>query len=152
MPDISQILINNNFSIESMPKSNDNIENINLFPNDLVKIVKFLKENEKFNMLFSVTAIDEKDNFVLLYHLYSTKNNNNIILKVLLNKNNPEIESVSSLYSAADWHEREVFDLFGIRFNNHPDLKRILLPDNWVGHPLRKDYKMNDARLVWNER
>jgi NADH-quinone oxidoreductase subunit C len=74
------------------------------------------------------------------YHLESTKLRHKIVLRVSAPRENPEVESVSLVWHSADWHEREAFDLFGIKFLNHPDLRRILMPDDWEGHPLRKDY------------
>ncbi|MFH0702311.1 MAG: NADH-quinone oxidoreductase subunit C [bacterium] len=123
-------------------------------PEKLLETVTFLKINPEtqFDLLLSVSGVDNPENFEVVYHLYSTKFNYKIVLKTQLSKNNPEIDSLTGVFSAADWHERETYDLFGIKFKNHPNLKRILLPDDWKGHPLRKDYKMDDERLIWNER
>ncbi len=101
---------------------------------------KFL---EKYDYLIDVTAADFKENFMMYYHLSSYSDNNKLlVVKVNIPKDNPEIHSVCSLWSSADWMEREVFDMFGIMFLNHPNLKRILLPDDFIGHPMRKDYKI----------
>ena len=134
--------------------SADTFEIILVDKSEIVNIVNFLKMNEQtqFNLLFFISATDYPDHFELTYHLYSVQFNSNIILKSYLDKNNPEIESLSSVFTAADWHERETYDLLGIKFKNHPDLKRILLPDDWIGHPLRKDYVNDDERLIWNQR
>ena len=87
----------------------------------------------------------------LVYHLSSTVHRHRLVLKVVLPRwkddrdgQPPEVPSVAHVWRTADWHEREVFDLFGISFTGHPDLRRILLPEDWVGHPLRKDYQMPD--------
>ena len=97
-----------------------------------------------FDMLSCVTGIDngpEAGTMEVIYHLYSIPFNQSFALKAMLPRDNPEIESVTSIWKSANWLEREVFDMFGIVFKNHPDLRRILLPADWKGFPLRKDYK-----------
>jgi NADH dehydrogenase I D subunit len=94
-----------------------------------------------------VSAIDQLDlgyanRFVAVYQLYSLRHNRRLRLKVPLSGDPPSVESVTQVWPAADWHEREAYDLFGIRFKNHPELRRILLPHDWAGHPLRKDYPL----------
>lgn len=124
-------------------------------PSDkIVETVKNLKTNvnARFDMLLSVSGVDNKDSFDVVYHLYSTVFNTNLILKVKLSKDSPSVNTLTEVYPAADWHERETYDLFGIIFNGHPNLERILLPKDWKGHPLRKDYVQNDERLNWNKR
>ncbi len=76
----------------------------------------------------------------MVYHLTSTTHRNTIVVKTKLDRENPEIETVSDIWRTADFHEREAYDLFGVRFLNHPDLRRLFLTDEWVGYPLRKDY------------
>ena len=93
--------------------------------------------------LSTVTAVDRypaEPRFEVVYHLHSIERNERVRLKCRLEGDDPEIESVTSVWRSANWYEREVFDLFGIRFRNHPDLRRIMMPDDWEGHPLRKDY------------
>lgn len=121
---------------------------------DLLKTCELLKTDRLFNyeMLLAVIGLDCSDRFELLYSFYSVKNNKKLFLKTVLSKETPMIESLSGLYSSANWHERECFDLLGIEFLNHPKLERILLPKDWIGHPLRKDYKEDDERLSWNRR
>ena len=100
--------------------------------------------------LSSVTAVDRDPSdprFEVVYHLHSIEHNERIRLKCRLSGENPEIDSVTSVWRSADWYEREVFDLFGIRFAGHPDLRRIMLPDDWEGHPLRKDYPITGSRV-----
>lgn len=88
-----------------------------------------------------ITAIDWKDRFEVVYWLHSTLHNHKIVLKVTLtDRHNPHLPSVTGVWPGADWQEREIFDLFGIRLDGHYNLRRILLPDHWEGHPLRKDY------------
>lgn len=118
-----------------------------LFPFALVssskikEIASFFKK-ESFMHLSAITGIDEPPDFIfLIYHFYSLDKGLLLHIKVKLERNNPEAESISDIYSTANWHERECYDLLGVKFRNHPDLRRILMPEDWVGHPLRKDYK-----------
>ena len=76
----------------------------------------------------------------VIYHLYSITKNLHFVIKVVLDRETPSVPSITSIWGTANWHERETFDLFGIHFEGHPDLRRILLPANWEGFPLRKDY------------
>jgi len=107
---------------------------------DIEKAVLFLAEDHGYNYLMNLSAIDYKDKFAVVYNLYSPKAGKKISLKVFLVRENPSLPSIASILPAANWHEREAYDLMGIKFTGHPDLRRILLPDDWVGHPLRKDY------------
>jgi len=108
---------------------------------DLMKSLKSNPET-RFDYLFNETAADRKDGLHVVYHLTSTKHNHFIMVKVILpDKANAVIPTVSDIWKAAEFYEREVFDLFGIKFENHPDMRRIFLEDDWVGFPLRKDYK-----------
>jgi NADH:ubiquinone oxidoreductase subunit C len=107
-------------------------------------VAVWLKDDPKTKMdyLFNETAADRKDGFHVVYHITSTTLNHSVMVKVILtDKANPLIASVYDVWRAAEFYEREIFDLFGIRFENHPDLRRIFLEEDWVGYPLRKDYK-----------
>jgi len=99
-----------------------------------------------FKYLSAIAGMDylpQSPRFGVVYHLYSHKKKNRVALKTLLKDDvAPAIDSVVSVWSTANWHEREAYDLLGIRFKGHPDLRRILMPANWVGHPLRKDYPL----------
>ena len=108
---------------------------------ELKKVCLFLKEDLGFEYLANLAAIDYKDKFAIVYVLYSFKSKNKLSLKVFLDASKPSIESIADIFRAADWHEREAYDLMGINFAAHPDLRRILWPDDWQGHPLRKDYQ-----------
>jgi NADH:ubiquinone oxidoreductase subunit C len=88
-----------------------------------------------------VTAVDRGETFEMVYRLQSSEFGVGIFLKAEVPREGAAIQTLTDLWPAADWHEREVYDLFGIDFPGHPDLRRILLPDDWVGHPLRKDYQ-----------
>ena len=103
----------------------------------------------QFTFLSDITAVDKfplEPRFELNYHLLSLEYRKRIRLKVRIPGDDPVIDSVTSIWPAANWHEREAFDLMGIRFEGHPDLTRILMPDDWEGYPLRKDYPVEGYR------
>jgi len=117
----------------------------------LVEISLYLRDEEKFDMLSSLTAVDwpkREKRFDVVLDLYSFPKNERLRLKVHA-ADAEEVPSVVSVWSAANWQEREVFDMFGIVFSGHPDLKRILLPDEWQGYPLRKDYDILQQDTAW---
>lgn len=99
------------------------------------------KMPEGYDYLFCVTCIDWKTHFAMVYHLNSTTTRHTIVVKARTDRNDPLIDTVSDIWRTADFHEREVFDLFGVKFNGHPDLRRLILEDDQVGYPLRKDYE-----------
>jgi NADH-quinone oxidoreductase subunit C len=112
-------------------------------PERIVAVCCYLKATRRFNRLSSVTAVDRypmEPRFEVVYHLHSLERNERIRLKCRAGGDSPQIDSVTPVWRGADWYEREVFDLFGIRFRNHPNLTRILMPEDWQGHPLRKDF------------
>ena len=109
-----------------------------------------------FDYLFCLTCIDwsqtpaRKTHLTIVYHLSSTKYRHNIVIRSKLDRNNPEIETVSHIWRTADFHEREVYEMFGVNFLNHPDLRLLILPDGWEGkNPMRKDFEdpVNMIRL-----
>jgi NADH-quinone oxidoreductase subunit C len=113
---------------------------------DLVAVMDALHKNPTtyFDMLSCITGVDngpDATSMEIIYNLYSIPFNHHLTIKVFLPRDKPEIGSVSQIWKTANWHEREIFDMYGIHFNNHPDLRRILMPADWEGHPLRKDYK-----------
>lgn len=113
---------------------------------DLLKVCSALHADPSmyFDSLSCLTGIDngrETKTMEVIYNLYSIPFNHHLTIKVLLPREKPEIDSVSGIWKTANWHERELFDMFGIIVNGHPDLRRILMPADWEGHPLRKDYK-----------
>ena len=97
----------------------------------------------RMDYLFCVTCIDwpQTKNLMMVYHLTSTTFRHTLVVKVKLDRNNAEIETVSDIWRTAEFHEREVYDLFGVRFLHHPDLRRLILTDDFEGHPLRKDFE-----------
>lgn len=109
---------------------------------DLFCVCKFLKEDPeaRFDYIMSFTAVDWPDRFDMVYHLYSISLKHYVTIKVKLDRETPVVASVSPIWKAANWQEREVYDMFGIDFQGHPDLTRILLEPHWEGYPLRKDY------------
>ncbi len=114
---------------------------------DLLKVAAKVKEMG-FNHLSVITGIDYGDRFEVIYNFFSYGKKQNLVLKVVLDHEAPEVESLTSLWKGADWLERETYDLVGIRFTGHPNLTRILLPEGWKGHPLRKDYDMSMEQFV----
>jgi NADH:ubiquinone oxidoreductase subunit C len=109
----------------------------------LLPFMTSLRNKEEFNMdyLFCLTCIDWKDHLMMVYHLLSKTHRHEFVVKAkLTDRTNPQIETLSHIWRTADFHEREVFDLFGVKFLHHPDLRRLFLDDNWPGFPLRKDY------------
>ena len=112
-------------------------------PSRIVDLCRYLKSGERFVRLSAVTAVDwhpGEPRFEVVYHLHSIERNQRLRIKCRLSGVDPEIDSVYEVWRGADWYEREVFDMFGIRFRNHPNLVRILMPVDWDGYPLRKDY------------
>lgn len=114
----------------------------------LLEIVTYLKTapSFQFNFLADICGADrgpeEEPRFEVNYHLFSTTKYHRLRLKVLLNEDDAHVPSVTSVWRTANWHERETYDMFGVIFDGHPDLRRILLPEDWQGHALRKDFPL----------
>jgi NADH-quinone oxidoreductase subunit C len=129
---------------------------IRIQPPRIVEVCAALKSDSEtpFNYLSDLTCVHYPDNketqFEVVYNLYSIPANERVRLKVATN--GESVESVTSVWPSAAWLEREVYDLFGVVFNGHPDLRRILLPPDWEGHPLRKDYALEFIENAWTER
>ena len=116
---------------------------------NLAKTLKFIKDNYHFEVLKNITAVDLQDKGVeLLYHLYSIEDEEDLLVSILVYD---EIESISSIFDSANADEKEIYDLFGIKFIGNDELKRLYMPESWDGHPLKKDYIENDERLNWND-
>ncbi|WP_069130977.1 NADH-quinone oxidoreductase subunit C [Rhodohalobacter halophilus] len=113
--------------------------------NSIIEISTFLKENQHFTYLADVFGIDRytsDDRFEVVYNLISLKNGDRLFVKVRCEEENPEVDSVTSVWQSAGWNEREVYDMFGIKFNNHPDLRRIFMPEDFEYFPLRKEFPL----------
>ncbi|MES1260566.1 MAG: NADH-quinone oxidoreductase subunit C [Acidobacteriota bacterium] len=119
---------------------------------DRAKILEALrraKQDLKFERLTSVTGVDRypaEPRFEVVYHLQAIAKKERLRLKARVFGDNPEIDSATGVYRGADWYERETFDLFGVCFLNHPNLIRIMMPEDWDGYPLRKDYPVTGTR------
>ena len=116
--------------------------NVQIQPEQWRSFALELRQSElNFNYLFCLTCIDWKTHLTMVYHLSSTVHRQTVVIKANLNRDNPEIETVSDIWRTAEFHEREVYDLFGVKFLNHPDLRRLILEDDFSGYPLRKDFE-----------
>jgi NADH-quinone oxidoreductase subunit C len=124
-------------------------------PARIVDLCRYLKETQKFVRLSSLTAVDwypAEPRFEVVYHLHSIDPIARLRVKCKVDGGNPEIDSVTGIWRSSNWYEREVFDLFGITFRNHPNLVRILMPIDWEGHPLRKDYPVHGYKYDYGQR
>ena len=118
--------------------------NIVITPGDLLTSAEILRNKSELNFdyLFCQTCVDWKTHLTMVYHLESTRYRHQVVLKIQLDRNKPEIETVSHIWRTAEFHEREVYEMFGVNFLNHPDLRLLILPDGWEGkNPLRKDFE-----------
>ena len=145
-------IISDNFNQNINFYNNDKYLGLNVNKSEIYSIIKFLKDNEHllFNQLIDITAIDYPSRdlrFDIIYILISLTLNQRIIIKLPLNEND-NLDSISSIYKSANWYERECYDLFGIKFINHPDLRRIMTDYNFEGHPLRKDFPLTGHNEV----
>ena len=122
---------------------------VEIAPENILEALRRVKEDLKFERLSTVTGVDrypEEPRFEVVYHLQSIAGKQRLRLKARVSGENPEIESACGVYRAANWYERETFDLYGVKFLHHPNLTRIMLPDDWEGHPLRKDVPVTGTR------
>ncbi len=118
-------------------------QSIKVKPEKIVEVMQEIRENPDydFKVLMNLSSVDYPENFTVVYHLNSLTYYHKLTVKVELDKAKPQVPSITSLWIAANVQEREVYDLMGIEFTGHPNLKRILLSDDFDGHPLRKDFK-----------
>ena len=129
---------------------------VTLRKNRIRDIARYLHDDPDlyFDYLIDVCGVDylgkKEKRFEVVYHLFSIKHRHALRLKAEVSESNPAIDSVTPVWVGANWHERETFDLYGIKFNGHPDLRRILLPEDWEGHPLRKDYPVQGPAKEWS--
>lgn len=125
------------------------VDNKLVVSSELERTLRFIKENYHFDVLKDIKAVDLKEQGIeLIYYLYNTEDDENLC--VSLNVIN-EAESVSSLFDSAVADEKEIYDLFGVKFIGNEELKRLYMPEGWEGHPLKKDYEEKDERLNWND-
>ena len=116
---------------------------------DLEKTLSFIKDNYHFDMLKSITAFDNKEAGIeLVYNLYNIEDEEDLFVSISVKD---EAESVSKLFDSAVADEKEIYDLFGVKFLGNDELKRLYMPEAWEGHPLKKDYVEKDERLMWND-
>jgi NADH-quinone oxidoreductase subunit C len=111
-------------------------------PAAIVEVCGFLKDDPETAMdcLSNQSGVDYKDRIEVVYHLFSYRHRHNAILKVKLPRDNPSVPTLEGLWKSANWMEREIFDLLGVNFEGHSDLRRLLMPEDWPGYPLRKDF------------
>jgi NADH-quinone oxidoreductase subunit C len=124
---------------------------------DIVEVCRFLRDEEEldYDLMRDATCVDyihETPRFEMVYHLYSIYHGHQVRLKVRLEEQNARIDTISGIWTGANWYEREVYDFFGIEFDNHPDLRRLLMYPEFVGYPLRKDYPIEKEQPLFEER
>ncbi len=127
---------------------------IHINKNDILEVMKFLSEDLEYDMLMEMSAIDylaAKDGYELFYEMLSLSKHKRLRIKCFLNKND-SVESVTSVFDSANWSEREMYDMLGVKVINHPNMKRLIMPDDWYDHPLRKTYPLQgDEAASWYE-
>ena len=124
---------------------------LDVVPEKILNVLRALKA-QKFERLATVTVVDRypmEPRFEVVYHLQSVSRNLYVRLKCRISGEQPEIESATQVYASANWYEREAWDLFGVVFKNHPNLTRIMMPDFWEGHPLRRDYPVHGHKYSY---
>ena len=142
--------------IEVVPSPLD-MDTVMVERRDIVEVCRFLRGEDELDcdLMRDLTCVDyihETPRFEVIYHLYSIYHGHAVRLKVRLEERDPRIDTVTGIWTGANWYEREVYDFFGIQFNNHPDLRRILLYPEFVGYPLRKDYPIDKEQPLFEER
>lgn len=145
-------LIKENFPNAEQVLEENSLEKIRVNSIDIVNLLTFLKNSPEFdfNMLNTLIAVDLNDQFELIYDLYSTNTNRTLVISLLVDRDSHKAPSITEVFKSAHFDECEIFDLFGIEFSGNKNLKRLFMPKNWIGHPLRKDYVFEDERLAWN--
>jgi NADH/F420H2 dehydrogenase subunit C len=117
--------------------------NATITPDKLLALADRLRNDDAtvFDYMFCLTCVDYPEHMIMVYHLRSMQHGHEMVLKVKIDdRENPVVDTLCHIWRTAEYHEREVYDLFGVKFTNHPDLRRILLDDDWEGYPMRKDY------------
>ena len=124
---------------------------------DIIDVCSFLRNEEDldYDLLRDVTCVDyirEKPRFEMVYHLYSIYHGHEVRVKVRLEEQDPTIDTITTIWVGANWYEREVYDMYGVKFDGHPDLRRILMYPEFEGYPLRKDYPIDKEQPLFEER
>jgi NADH-quinone oxidoreductase subunit C len=109
----------------------------------LLEVLRALRDAHGYRYYVSATAVDGAEEIEMLHGVRNLESNDDFWVRVRLSRERPEVDSAAFVYAGAEWHEREVLDLFGVTFRSHPDPRRILMPDDYVGHPLRKDFPID---------
>jgi NADH-quinone oxidoreductase subunit C len=119
---------------------------VRLAPGAVAEVARFLRDEPSlsFEVCHCLSGMDYGDRLGVVYHLFSMRHRHGIVLRADAARGDPRVASVAGVWAAAEWHEREAYDMFGIRFDGHPDLRRILCPEDWEGWPLRKDYRVQE--------
>lgn len=149
-------VLNEKFSNIEMINAQNSFDKIRVEALNLVDLLKFLKNNPQFDFdrLNTIIAVDlgvEANQIELIYDLHSTKINKMIRISILIDRNSPRVPSIVEVFKSAYFDECEIYDMFGVTFADNPNLKRLLMPKGWKGHPLRKDYVFDDERLAWGK-
>lgn len=141
-----------NFNINII-KQDNSFDKIGVEASKLCDLLSFLKNNAEFyfDRLNTIIAVDLGDKFELIYDLHSMELGKSIRVSLFVDRKSANAPSVTGIFKSAYFDECEIYDMFGIKFDKNPDLKRLLMPKGWVGFPLRKDYVPADERLVWND-
>ncbi len=149
-PEEINALLAETFGAKILESKNDGLSpHAVVDPAEILPVCRFLRDDERLAMdhLECVAAVDYKDRIEVVYVMFSMRHRHRHELKCRLPREAPHLASVESVWAVANWHEREAFDLLGVVFDGHSDLRRILLPDDWEGHPLRKDYPVTGSRV-----
>lgn len=138
--EITQYLMDKKFKVKALGENASGFEMVSVDANDLVAIAKDLKRSKKMSLLNFLTAVEVKEGYQTVYQLEETETGKAVSLKVTVAKDSATIPSLTDVYPTANWFEREAYDMLGINYEGHPNLVRILNPDDWEGYPLRRDY------------
>jgi NADH/F420H2 dehydrogenase subunit C len=147
-PEIEALVGGYGAKVQHVEDTDPNIPTIVVDKALLVDALRRLKHEFQFDHLACITAVDQKENFEVIYNLWSYAKNRPLEVKVRTPRADPVVPSIVGLWVGANWLEREEWDLMGIKFTGHPDMRRMFLPEQWQGHPLRKDYDNKKEQYV----
>ena len=137
-------------AIETDETTRSGLRQLVVKPDALLDILRLIRDEHNFRQLYDLTAADylEQEPYIhIIYHVNCLHPPAKLLVKARVDRNGGTVPSATGLWSMANWYEREVYDLFGVVFDGHPDLKRILMPDDWMGHPLRRDYPLTEEPI-----